>query len=36
MAANRQGDWYIPLNLIYILHLTNMGHLAMVREDSIC
>jgi len=32
---NQQGDRYIPLDLIYILYLTNMGNLAMVREDTI-
>jgi hypothetical protein len=36
MAADRQGDRYIPFNIIYILYLTNMGNLAMVWEDGIC
>lgn len=32
---NQQGDRDIPLDLIHILHLTNMGNLAMVWEDAI-
>lgn len=32
---NQQGDRDIPLDLIHILFLTNMGNLAMVRKDII-